>query len=80
MSFDNRIDNFDKFIKLLTSVTLYAPNEADLKVAALTATLADLKAKNLAVVNSETALTNARIARDVVMYADITGMAVCFLN
>jgi len=74
MSFDNRLDNLDKFIKLLTSVTLYAPNEADLKVAALTATYNDLKAKNFAVVNSETALTNARIARDIVMYADNTGM------
>ena len=74
MSFDNRLDNLDKFIKLLTSVTLYAPNEADLKVTALTATYNDLKAKNLAVVNSETALTNARIARDVVMYVDNTGM------
>ena len=74
MSFDNRLDNLDKFIKLLTSVTLYAPNEADLKVAALTLTYNDLKAKNLAVINSETALTNARIARDVVMYANNTGM------
>jgi hypothetical protein len=74
MSFDNRLDNLDKFIKLLTSVTLYAPNEADLKVAALTATYNDLKAKNLAVVNSETALSNARIARDLVLYADNTGM------
>jgi len=74
MSFDNRLDNFDKFIKLLTSVTLYAPNEADLKVVALTATYNDLKAKNLAVLNSETALTNARIARDAIMYADNTGM------
>ncbi len=59
MSFDNRLDNLDKLIKLLTSVTLYAPNEADLKVTALTTTYNDLKAKNLAVVNSETALTNA---------------------
>ena len=74
MSYDNRLDNFDKFIKLLTSVTLYAPNEADLKIAALTLTYNDLKAKNLTVINSETALTNARIARDVVMYADNTGM------
>ena len=36
MSYDSRLDNFDKLIKLLTSVTLYAPNEADLKVTALT--------------------------------------------
>lgn len=74
MSFDNRLDNLDKLIKLLTSVPLYAPNEADLKTTALTATLNDLKAKNLAVVNSDTALTNARITRDNIMYADNTGM------
>lgn len=36
MSYDIRLDNFDKLIKLLNSVTLYAPNEADLKVTALT--------------------------------------------
>lgn len=29
MSYDSRLDNFDKLIKLLTIVTLYAPNEAD---------------------------------------------------
>jgi len=29
MSYDSRLDNFDKLIKLLTSVTLYAPNETD---------------------------------------------------
>jgi hypothetical protein len=74
MSFDNRLDNFDKFIKLLTSVTLYAPNEADLKVAALTATYNDLKAKNLAAVSSETNLSNARIARDLVLYTNNTGI------
>ena len=74
MSFDNRLANFDKLIKLLSTVTLYAPNEADLKVAALTATYNDLKAKNLAVVNSETTLSNARIARDLVLYANNTGI------
>jgi hypothetical protein len=52
MSFDSRIDNFDKLIKLLSSVALYAPNEADLKVTALTEVLTDLKAKNLAVTNA----------------------------
>ena len=74
MSYDNRLDNFDKLIKLLTSVTLYAPNEADLKVTALTATYTDLKTKNTAVVNADTALTNARIARNVVMYNANTGL------
>ena len=46
MSFDSRLDNFDKLIKLLTSVTAYAPNEADLKVTALNTLLASMKTKN----------------------------------
>jgi hypothetical protein len=74
MSFDSRIDNFDKLIKLLTSVTLYAPNEAELKVAALTAVLTDLKAKNAAVLAAEVPLNNVRIARNDVLYKANTGM------
>ena len=74
MSFDSRIDNFDKLIKLLSSVTLYAPNEADLKVTALTAVLTDLKAKNLAVTNAEVPLNNARISRNDVLYKANTGL------
>ena len=74
MSFDSRIDNFDKLIKLLTSVTLYAPNEADLKVTALTAVLTDLKAKNTAVTTAEVPLNNARIARNDVLYKTNTGL------
>jgi hypothetical protein len=74
MGFDNRIDNFDKLIKLLSSVTLYAPNEADLKVTALTTTLNDLKAKNLAVTNAEVAVNNARIIRFDAMYKVKSGL------
>lgn len=74
MSFDSRIDNFDKLVKLLSSVALYAPNETELKVVALTATLNDLKAKNLAVTNAEVAVNNARIVRFDTMYKDNTGL------
>jgi hypothetical protein len=74
MSYDSRLDNFDKLIKLLSSVTAYAPNEADLKITALTALYTDLKAKNLAVINAETPLNNARIARNDIMYKDNTGL------
>ena len=74
MGIDNRIENFSTFIKLLSSVPLYAPNEADLKITALTAVLNDLKAKNTAVVNAVVADENARIARHVVMYKDNTGL------
>ena len=74
MSYDSRLDSFDKLIKLLTSVTLYAPNEADLKVAALSALYTDFKTKNAAVVNANTALSNARILRNDVMYKPNTGL------
>ena len=74
MSYDSRLDNFDKLIKLLTSVTLYAPNEADLKVTALTTVYNDLKAKNAAVVNATTPLSNARISRNDILYKANTGL------
>ncbi len=74
MSYDSRLDNLDKFIKLLSSVTAYAPNEADLKLTALNALYADLKAKNLAVINAETPLSNARIARNDTMYKNNVGL------
>ena len=74
MSYDSRLDNFDKLIKLLTSVPLYAPNEAELKVAALTTLYNDLKAKNAAVIAASTPLSNARITRNDVMYKPNTGL------
>ena len=45
MSFDNRLDNFDKLIKLLTTVPEYAPNETELSVAGLTTLYNDLSSK-----------------------------------
>ena len=74
MSFDSRLDNFDKLIKLLSSIPAYAPNEADLKVEALTALYNDLKAKNMAVINAETPLSTARIARNEILYQQNTGI------
>jgi hypothetical protein len=74
MGYDSRLDNFDKLIKLLSSVAAYVPNEADLKITALTALYTDLKAKNLAVINAETPLSNARIARNTAMYKDNVGL------
>jgi hypothetical protein len=74
MGIDSRLDNFDKLIKLLTPVPAYAPNEADLKVAALTTLYTDLKSKNTAVITAETALMNARMARNDVLYKADTGV------
>lgn len=74
MSYDSRLDNFDKLIKLLAAIPQYAPNEADLKITALNTVYNDLKAKNLAVINAEAPLINARIARNSVFYTEKTGV------
>jgi len=74
MSYDSRLDNFDKLIKLLASVTLYAPNEADLKVETLTAVYNELKARNIAVVNAAAPLSNTRILRNDILYKANSGL------
>lgn len=74
MSYDNRLDNFDKLIKLLASVEQYAPNEADLKVSSLSSLYADLMKKNSEVIATTTPLSNARIARDEILYKKDTGL------
>ena len=74
MSFDNRLDNFEKLIKLLTSIPNYLPNEADLKITALNTLYVDLKAKNNAVLNASVALKMARLQRNEVMYKPNVGL------
>ncbi|MBK8808781.1 MAG: hypothetical protein IPO21_19945 [Bacteroidales bacterium] len=80
MSYDSRLDNLDKLIKHLISVPQYNPNEEELKTTSLTALYNDLKAKNLAIINAETALSNARIARNEVMYKEIHGLVVVAID
>ncbi len=74
MSYDNRLDNLDKLIQLLSSVEQYAPNEADLKVVSLSALYADLMLKNTAVISAANPLSNARISRNEVLYKADTGL------
>ncbi len=74
MSYDNRIDNLDKLIKFLASQPLYNPNEAELKVAALTTMYNDLKVKNSAVLAAEVPIANARISRNDILYKENTGL------
>ena len=68
MSFDNRLDNFFKLTQLLASVPEYAPNETELKVDTLNRMMDDLKAKNAAVMDATTPLSNARITRNEILY------------
>ncbi|MBN1968616.1 MAG: hypothetical protein JW870_04540, partial [Candidatus Delongbacteria bacterium] len=59
---------------LLASVPEYAPNETELTTASLTALYDDLNAKNTAVINATVPLSNARIARDQILYTALTGV------
>ena len=74
LSFDSRLENFNKLIQLLATVSLYTPNEEDLKVASLIALYTDLKAKNTAVTEASVLLANARISRNDVLYKTNTGI------
>ena len=73
-SYDQIIEHFSKLIEILKSEPTYTPNEADLKIVALTAQLAALKTANTNVKNAYTAISNARIARDKTLYKEKTGM------
>ncbi len=73
-SFDMMIEHFTNFLEIIKTEPSYNPNEADLKVTAATAFLASLKAANTAVFNAETAIANARIARNKTLYKSKTGV------
>lgn len=74
LSFDSRVENLDKLIELLATLPGYNPNEPELTVAGLTTLLASLKSANTAVINSYTALANARLNRNDELYNPQTGL------
>ena len=74
MGFTDRIENFGKFITLLSSIPDYTPNEEDLKTESLTASLDNLIIKNSAVLPTEVQLSNARIARNEIQDRPLTGL------
>ncbi|HQD35165.1 MAG TPA: hypothetical protein PKU81_06755 [Bacteroidales bacterium] len=74
LSFDSQVDNFGKLITLVASEPSYAPNEAELQVSTLNATLENLKSLNNAVINAKTQYDNAIIARNKALYNANTGI------
>ena len=74
MSFDQRIENFDKLIQLLASQPDYIPNETELTVAELGNLLLQLRTKNTEAINAFTPLSNARISRNTLLYAKESGL------
>jgi hypothetical protein len=78
LRFDSRIENLDKLIQLLKAQPSYTPNESELSVGGLTALLDKMKSTNTEAINAATALSNARIQRNKVLYDDTTGLvSVC---
>ena len=74
MGYDNRLENFNKLISLLSAIPQYTPNEEDLKVSALTTHYNNLYTLNQNVINSATVLSNARIARNNILYIEDSGL------
>ncbi len=73
-SMDYMIEHYKGVLSLLKLEAKYEPNEENLTREAITALIADLKAKNTAAIDSYTRLNNARIERDKVLYAPKTGL------
>lgn len=73
-SYDSIIENLGKLGELVISEPSYAPNEVDLQVATLTTFHNNLKTTNTTVINATTAISNARITRNQILYAPKTGL------
>mgnify|MGYP001374604408 CR=1 FL=1 len=73
-SYDSIIENLGKLGELVLSEPTYTPNEVDLQAATLQIFHNNLKATNTAVINATTAISNARIARNQILYAPKTGL------
>ena len=74
LSYNSKLENFDRRIMLLDSVPLYAPNEEELKITSLKALQTTLKDTNTAVITTNIQLSNARIARNEILYKPISGL------
>lgn len=74
LSFDSMIEHYSRLIDLLSTVTVYNPNEAELKVSGLNTLLTSMKTSNTAVITATTNYINARINRDNLIYGKSTGV------
>ena len=73
-SYTQLTEHLDNLIALLDTSETYNPNETELQIGALQAYSTSLKNTNNSVINSTTPLSNKRITRDEVLYAEGTGL------
>jgi len=74
LSFDNRLDNFDKFIAILEGNSLYAPAEPEYTTIALRIVYNNMKTKNDAVKAAIIPLDAAMNLRNKLLYKDDVGV------
>ncbi|WP_130734506.1 hypothetical protein [Flavobacterium sp. J27] len=67
-SYDQLIQHLAGLKSILETETSYTPNETDLQVASIQAKIVDLQLKNTTVVAAYTTISNARIARNEILY------------
>lgn len=73
-SFDNMVNHWDALGKMLAAEPVYAPNETDLTVAAITAKTAALDTVNNNVKSGAVGYNNAIIGRNKALYTAKTGL------
>lgn len=73
-SYDSLVQHFLGLIALLSSIPSYIPSEPDLEIASLTTLSTTLAAKNQLVADAFTTVTNARIARNEILYNNPAGI------
>ena len=70
MSYDMRVDTFDKLVALVATQATYTPNEVEMQLTALRAHAQNLRDLNQATLDAQNVVQNARINRDKLMYSD----------
>lgn len=75
-SYTQRVEHLDNMIAIYQGDPLYAPNEADLTIAALQTLSTNMKAATQSVIDAYTDVSNARIDRKNAMYEGST----CLFN
>ncbi len=70
MSYDMRVDTFDKIVALVATQINYIPNEVEMQLTALQAHAQSLRNLNQAALDTQNIAQNARINRDKIMYSD----------
>ena len=74
-SYDQLIEHFSGLKSVLEQEPSYTPNETDLKIATVQATIDNLKLKNQEVAKAYTSVSNARISRDELLYQSDNNIA-----